>query len=104
MLRALPRTTQSTCECGIVHTHSTLKLYPECKKCGEYDKIYSLGSGVDLQYLIKMVLGWAGVPEQSQESLQIHPENQNHESWKDWDVYFNVTPDEIAAIRKECIG
>ena len=103
MLRALPRTTTSTCACGTVHTQSSLKLYPECEKCGEYDKIYSLGAGLDMQYLIKMVLGWAGVPVDRQESILIHPEDDQTEEWKWGDKYFKVTPEEIEVMRDNCI-
>jgi len=104
MLRALPRTTTSTCECGIVHTQPSLKIYPECEKCGEYDKIYSLGVGFDLQDLIKIILGWAGVPEDRQNSITIHPEDDQSEHWKDWDTYFKVTAEEIEAMRDHCIS
>ena len=104
MLRALPRTTTSTCECGVVHTQSSLKLYPECDKCGEYDKIYGLGAGLDLQFLIKMILGWAGIPEDRQHSIPIHPEDETSEDWKWGDNYFKVTPEEIEAMRNNCIG
>ena len=100
MLRALPRTTTSTCECGIVHTQSSLQIYPKCDKCGEYDKIYSLGAGLDLQDLIKMILGWAGVPEDWQDSIPIHPEDDQSEEWTRWDTYFKVTPEEIEAMRE----
>ena len=102
-LRAFPRTTHSTCACGITHTQSSLKLYPTCEHCGEYDKIYNLGAGIELQSLIEMILGWAGIPKHCQESVPIHPEDFPSEDWTHWDKYFDVTPEEIEAERDQCM-
>ena len=104
MLRTFPRRYQFKCDCGVIHTLSSLEMWVECPKCGYDDKLYHFASGEEIHDVVLWVLHWLGVPQDKATKLNLHPDDIDKEvDWSRHDEYFQITAEEIEACRKENI-
>jgi len=102
MLRTFPRRYQFKCNCGVVHTQSSLEMWAECSKCGYDNKLYHFADGQEIHDVASWVLLWLGVPKEKVAKLNLHPEDFEKEvDWSEYDRLFHITAEDIEACRKE---
>ena len=104
MLRTFPRFYKFKCDCGKVHTISSLNMYAECSDCGYGDKLYHKAGGDEIHDVIFLVLKWLGIPDEKHLELGLHPADVEKEiDWSKLDKRFKISPEEIEAFRSENI-
>ena len=80
MLRTFPRFYKFKCDCGKVHTISSLNMYAECSECGYGDKLYHKAGGDEIHDVIFLVLKWLGIPDEKHLELGLHLEDVEKKS------------------------
>lgn len=74
-IRALPRWSLRTCECGEKVRTCALQIYSICPACGSKGKQRAFGAiGTEIQDTIDAVLEWAGEGEGLEALLKRHQE------------------------------